>query len=47
MAYGVDAAQSFLQDSFAGGCFDGRLGFAGPAAVSAKLFSDTSAFVST
>ncbi len=29
MAYGVDAAQSFLQDSVAGGCFDGRLSFAG------------------
>jgi hypothetical protein len=29
MAYGVDYAQSFLQDSFAGGCFDARLSFAG------------------
>jgi hypothetical protein len=29
MAYGVDDAQSFLQDSFAGGCFDTRRSFAG------------------
>jgi hypothetical protein len=29
MAYGVSSAQSFLQDSTAGGCFDRRLSFAG------------------
>ena len=29
MAYGVDATQSFLQDSVAGGCFDWRLSFSG------------------
>jgi hypothetical protein len=29
MAYGVDSAQSFLQDISAGGCFDKRLSFAG------------------
>jgi hypothetical protein len=29
MAYGVERAQSFLQDTAAGGCFDARLGFSG------------------